>query len=48
MEVKAIMHQMLLRYRWTTPDGYQPPLQYGTGPTPADGLPIRLEPLHTD
>jgi cytochrome P450 len=42
MEVKAIMHQMLLRYQWTTPAGYEPPLHYGTGPTPSDGLPIQL------
>jgi cytochrome P450 len=47
MEVKAIMHQILLRYQWTTPAGYEPPLQYGTGPTPSDGLPIQLQPLHT-
>ncbi len=45
MEVKAIMHQMLLRYRWSTPAGYEPPLHYGTGPTPSDGLPIQLKPL---
>jgi cytochrome P450 len=45
MEVKAIMHQMLLGYRWTVPAGYEPPLHYGTGPTPSDGLPIRLERL---
>jgi cytochrome P450 len=42
MEVKAIMHQMLLRHRWTVPAGYEPPLHYGTGPTPSDGLPIDL------
>ena len=45
MEVKAIMHQLLLRYQWTTAAGYEPPLHYGTGPTPSDGLPIRLEAL---
>ncbi|MBA0127888.1 cytochrome P450 [Haloechinothrix sp. YIM 98757] len=45
MEVKAIMHQMLLRFRWSVPAGYEPPMRYGTGPTPTDGLPIRLEPL---
>jgi cytochrome P450 len=42
MEVKAIMHQMLLRYEWTVAPGYEPPLHYGTGPTPSDGLPIQL------
>lgn len=42
MEVKAIMHQMLQRFEWTVPDGYFPEMTYGTGPTPADGLPITL------
>jgi cytochrome P450 len=45
MEVKAIMHQLLLRFRWSVPDGYEVPLSYGTGPTPGDGLPITLERL---
>jgi cytochrome P450 len=43
MEVKAIMHQMLQRFSWSVPAGYEPPMHYGTGPTPSDGLPIRLE-----
>ncbi|WP_253814569.1 cytochrome P450 [Nocardia amikacinitolerans] len=43
MTVKAVLHQMLLQYRWTVPADYQVPLVAGTGPTPADGLPIRLE-----
>jgi cytochrome P450 len=42
MEVKAILHQMLLRYSWSVPHGYEPPIGLGTGPMPADGLPIRL------
>lgn len=42
MTVKTILHQLLLRYRWSVPDGYEVPLVAGTGPTPADGLPIRL------
>ncbi|WP_206050727.1 cytochrome P450 [Nocardioides speluncae] len=45
MTVKAVMHQLLLRFRWSVPDGYDVPLTWGTGPTPADGLPIRLERL---
>lgn len=45
MTVKAVMHQLLLRYQWSVPDGYDVPLTWGTGPTPADGLPIRLERL---
>jgi cytochrome P450 len=42
MEVKAILHQMLRRFEWTVSGDYQLPLDYGTGPTPADGLPIEL------
>ncbi|WP_374111215.1 cytochrome P450 [Nocardia sp. JCM 34519.1] len=45
MTVKAVLHQMLLRYRWSVPDGYRVPLVATTGPTPGDGLPIRLERL---
>lgn len=45
MTVKAVLHQMLLRYRWSVRPGYQVPLVAGTGPMPADGLPIRLERL---
>src|SRR5581483_3815772 len=37
MEVKAIMHQLLLRHTWSIPAGYEPALDYGTGPFPADG-----------
>ena len=45
MEVKTILHQMLLRYRWDVRPGYEPPMGLGTGPTPVDGLPIDLQPL---
>jgi len=45
MEVKAIMHQLLQRYSWRVPAGYEVPVSYGTGPMPADGLPVALEPL---
>lgn len=45
MTVKAIIHQMLLRYRWDVPAGYRVPLGWATGPVPIDGLPIRLEPI---
>jgi hypothetical protein len=45
MEVKAIMHQLLLRNSLHVEPGYQPPIDYGTGPFPADGLPIELRPL---
>ncbi|MFI1239878.1 cytochrome P450 [Nocardia salmonicida] len=42
MEVKAILHQMLLRFSWTVPAGYEPRMGYLTGPYPSDGLPIDL------
>jgi cytochrome P450 len=42
MEVKAILHQLLLRNEWSVPDGYEPPMTYATGPCPADGLPVAL------
>lgn len=42
MEVKAILHQLLRRTTWTVPDGYEPVMDYGTGPFPADGLPVEL------
>ncbi|WP_329413293.1 cytochrome P450 [Nocardia vinacea] len=42
MEVKAILHQMLLRFTWSVPEGYEPPIGYLTGPYPTDGLPIRI------
>jgi cytochrome P450 len=45
MEVKAIMHQLLLRNFWRVPAGYEPVFDYGTGPFPGDGLPIELRPL---
>jgi cytochrome P450 len=45
MEVKAIMHQLLLRNSWTVPAGYEPVIDYGTGPFPADGLPVELRGL---
>ncbi|MFI6871787.1 cytochrome P450 [Nocardia sp. NPDC050406] len=45
MTVKSVLHRMLLRYRWSVPDDYRVPLIAGTGPLPADGLPIVLERL---
>lgn len=45
MNVKVIMHQLLRHFDWCVPDGYRPPLTWGTGPTPADGLPITLRRL---
>lgn len=45
MEVKSILHQMLLNFEWSVPADYRLDLEYGTGPTPADGLPIDMRRL---
>ncbi|MGE2725311.1 cytochrome P450 [Mycolicibacterium pulveris] len=45
MTVKTAMHKLLRRFRWRVPDGYRVPLTWGTGPMPADELPIELEML---
>jgi cytochrome P450 len=45
MEVKAIMHQLLLRNSLHVAPGYEPLIDYGTGPFPGDGLPIELRAL---
>ncbi|MBA0127803.1 cytochrome P450 [Haloechinothrix sp. YIM 98757] len=47
LTVKAAMHQLLRRYRWSVPADYTPLMTWGTGPTPADGLPVTLQP-HTN
>ncbi|MCD0448119.1 cytochrome P450 [Actinocorallia sp. API 0066] len=43
MQVKAILHQVLLNYSWSVPDGYTWPLDMTTLPVPKDGLPVTLE-----
>ncbi|KWX60231.1 cytochrome P450 [Mycobacterium sp. NAZ190054] len=45
MSVKTIMHRLLRQFDWRVPSGYRPRLSWGTGPTPADGLPIALRRL---
>lgn len=45
MNVKAIMHQLLRHFDWHVAPGYRPLMSWGTGPTPADGLPINLRRL---
>lgn len=42
-QVKAILHQMLLRYRWSLPAGYRLSLDRFPLPVPRDGLPVQLE-----
>lgn len=43
MQVKAILHQVLLNYRWSVPDGYEMPVDLTSLPVPGDGLPVYLE-----
>jgi cytochrome P450 len=42
LQIKAIMHQLLLRYRWSVPAGYTMPVQQAPISKPLDGLPIEL------
>jgi cytochrome P450 len=43
MTVKATMHQLLKRFEWSVPRDYRLRLTWGTGPMPADDLPIDLQ-----
>jgi cytochrome P450 len=45
MEVKAVLHQLLLRFRWSVPDGYEMQQDFTSLPIPKDRLPVRLERL---
>ena len=45
VQVKAIMHQMLRRWRWSVPDGYRMPVQQAPISKPLDGLPIEMRAL---
>ena len=42
IEIKLIMHNLLLTHEWTVPNGYRWKLDYTTLPVPKDGLPVRL------
>ena len=43
LQVKAILHQVVMRYRWSVPKNYTMPLDLTSLPTPADQLPVKLE-----
>lgn len=43
LQIKAIMHQLVRRYRWSVPQNYVVPYQLVPIAKPKDGLPIRLE-----
>lgn len=42
LQVKAILHHVLQRYRWEVPQGYEMPYQLVPIARPKDGLPVRL------
>ncbi|MGH3647143.1 MAG: cytochrome P450 [Micromonosporaceae bacterium] len=45
VQVKAVMHQLLRRYRWSVDPSYQVRWDMTSLPRPKDNLPVRLEPL---
>jgi cytochrome P450 len=45
LQIKAILHQLVRRYRWSIPAGYVMPEQQAPIAKPRDGLPLRLERL---
>jgi cytochrome P450 len=44
-QVRLVMHQLLLRYRFEVPAGYTMPVQQAPISKPRDGLPVRFTPL---
>lgn len=45
LQIKAVLYQLLRRYRWNVPAGYQMPVQQAPISKPRDGLPVRWETL---
>jgi cytochrome P450 len=45
MQVKAVMTQLLQRFRWSLPAGYEMPVQQAPISKPRDGLPLTLLPI---
>lgn len=45
VQIKAVMHQLVQRYRWTVPQSYTMPVQQAPISKPMDGLPITFEAL---
>jgi cytochrome P450 len=43
IQVKAVLHQLVLRYRWEVEPGYSMPLQQAPISKPRDGLPVRFQ-----
>lgn len=45
LEIKAVMHQLLLNYRWSVPDDYTLPYQLVPIAKARDGAPVQLQRL---
>jgi cytochrome P450 len=45
LQIKAVLFQLVQRYRWSVPAGYRMPVQQAPISKPMDGLPLRVEPL---
>ena len=45
LEIKAILYQLLLKFRWSVPEHYVMPINFTSLPTPRDQLPVKLYPL---
>ncbi|NPU93425.1 MAG: cytochrome P450 [Gammaproteobacteria bacterium] len=43
LQVKAVLHQILLHYRWSVPKDYKMPIDMTSLPVPGDKLPVKLE-----
>jgi len=43
MQVRAVLHELLTRFRWSVPPGYELPVDLTALPYARDGLPVRLE-----
>jgi len=42
LQIKSIVHQRVLRYRWSVPSGDAMPVQQAPISKPPDGLPLEL------
>ena len=45
IQIRAIVHQIVRRFRWSVHEGYTMPVQQSPISKPKDGLPVRLEAL---
>lgn len=42
MEIKTILHHLVLGHEWSVPDGYTMPMDYSSLPVPKDKLPVSI------